>query len=76
MDSTTTTDKEVGNNTTYKTGAATVEVNSTLNIRKEAKTSAEKVGEYKNGDKVTILEVSGEWGKTDKGWINLKYVKY
>ena len=78
MDSTSssTTDKEVGNNTTYKTGAATVDVNSTLNIRKEAKTSAEKVGEYKNGDKVTILEVNGEWGKTDKGWINLKYVKY
>ena len=74
--STTTTEKEVGKNTTFKTGTATVEVNSTLTIRKEAKSSAEKVGSYKNGDKVTITEVSGEWGKTDKGWINLAYVKY
>ena len=61
--------------TTYKTGNATVTASS-LNIRKEAKSDGEKVGTYKNGDKVTILEVSGEWGKTDKGWINLKYVKY
>ena len=79
MDSTsssTTTEKEVGKNTTFKKGTATVEVNSTLTIRKEAKSSAEKVGSYKDGDKVTITEVSGEWGKTDKGWINLKYVKY
>ena len=66
----------VGKNTTFKKGEATVEVNSTLTIRKSASTSAEKVGTYKNGDKVTVTEVSGEWGKTDKGWINLRYVKY
>ena len=66
----------VGNNTTFKVGEATVKVNTTLTIRKEAKTEGEKVGSYANGDKVTITEVSGEWGKTDKGWINLRYVKY
>ena len=82
MDSTTssgsgtTTEKEVGKNTTFKTGTATVEVNTKLTIRKEAKSDGEKVGSYKNGDKVTITEVSGEWGKTDKGWISLKYVKF
>ena len=69
MDSTSST------TTTYKTGDATVTASS-LNIRKEAKSDGEKVGTYKNGDKVTILEVNGEWGKTDKGWISLKYVKY
>ena len=74
--SSTTTEKEVGKNTTFKTGTATVEVNTKLTIRKEAKSDGEKVGSYKNGDKVTITEVSGEWGKTDKGWISLKYVKF
>ena len=70
------TEDNVGKNTTYKTGDAVVEVNSSLTIRKSASTSAEKVGSYSNGDKVKITEVSGEWGKTDKGWINLKYVKF
>ena len=73
---TTTTEKELGKNTTFKTGTATVEVNSVLTIRKEAKSDGEKVGSYKNGTKVTITEVSGEWGKTDKGWISLKWVKF
>ena len=67
---------EIGKNTTYKTGTATVKVNSSLTIRKSASTSAEKVGSYKDGDKVTITEVDKEWGKTDKGWINLKYVVF
>lgn len=66
----------VGGNTTYKTGTATVVVNTTLTIRKEAKSSSDKVGSYANGDKVTITEVSGSWGKTDKGWISLNYVKF
>ena len=73
MDSTST---EVGSNTTYKTGTATVVVNSSLTIRKSASASSEKVGSYSNGDKVTITKVDGQWGQTDKGWINLKYVKY
>ena len=71
-----TTTSEVGKNTTFKVGTATVVVNSSLTIRKEAKASSEKVGSYTNGTTVSITEVSGEWGKTDKGWINLKYVKY
>lgn len=70
------TEDNVGKNTTFKTGDAVVEVNSTLTIRKSASTSAEKVGAYENGDKVKITEVSGEWGKTSKGWINLRYVKF
>ena len=70
-----------GGNTTFKVGKATVNVNSTLNVRKAAKADAEVVSYYNNGDSVEILEVSGEWGKVqyktgEYGWINLKYVKY
>ena len=58
----------------YATGSATVTVG--LNIRKEPDPSAEKVDVYKEGDRITILVVRDGWGKTDKGWINLDYVKY
>ncbi len=59
---------------TYTTG--TVTITSGLNIRKEPNAESEAVGTYTKGDIVTILEVNGEWGKTDKGWINLRYVSY
>ena len=58
----------------YATGSATVTVG--LNIREEPDSSAEKVDAYREGDRVTIMEVKDGWGKTDKGWINLDYVKY
>lgn len=59
---------------TYKTGKGTITA-STLKIRESGSLEAKQVGSYDKGDKVEILEVKGEWGKTDKGWINLKYVK-
>lgn len=58
----------------YTTGSATVTIG--LNIRQEPDPDSEKVDAYKDGDRVTILEVKDGWGKTDKGWINLDYVKY
>lgn len=58
----------------YATGSATVTVG--LNVREEPDPAAAKVDAYKKGDRVTILEVKDGWGKTDKGWINLNYVKY
>ena len=58
----------------YATGSATVTVG--LNIREEPDPSAEKVDVYREGDRVTIMVVRNGWGKTDKGWINLDYVKY
>lgn len=57
-----------------ETGTGTVTASS-LNIRKEANTDSEKVGAYEKGDTVKILEVKGDWGRTDKGWVNMKYVK-
>lgn len=56
----------------------TVKVNSSLTIRREAGTGYDSVGAYYNGDRVEILEQktvgSMVWGKTNKGWISLKYV--
>ena len=67
---------ELGKNKTFKKGTATVKVNTTLTIRKTASQKGEVVGSYKDGEKVKILKVDGEWGQTDKGWINLRYVVY
>ena len=58
----------------YTTGNATVTIG--LNIRKEPDPDAEKVDAYKEGERITIIEVKDSWGKTDKGWISLDYVKY
>ena len=46
-----------------------------LNIRTGPDTSYEAVGKYVNGDQVTITETKDGWGKTDKGWISMTYVK-
>lgn len=50
-----------------------------LNIRSGAGTSNAKVGTYTRGAQVTILETklvgSTLWGRTDRGWISLDYVK-
>lgn len=56
---------------TNQTGTITA---SQLNIRKGPGTSYETAGKYYNGDKVTITETKDGWGKTDKGWISMKYV--
>ena len=50
-----------------------------LNIRSAAGTKNAIVGSYAMGEKVEIYEtatVNGEsWGRTDKGWICLVFVK-
>ena len=52
---------------------------SSLNIRATAGTNGRYVGYYVKGAKIVILEkktVSGvQWGRTDKGWVCLTYVK-
>lgn len=57
---------------TYTTGEYTVTADA-LHYRKEANADSTALGTYKKDDKVTVTEVAGNWGKTDKGWINLKY---
>ena len=46
-----------------------------LNYRQGAGTKYPIVGAYKEKTVVKINEVVGNWGKTPKGWVNLKYVK-
>ena len=48
---------------------------SELNIRSGPGTNYKKTGTVKKGDKVVILEKSGNWGRTKDGWVSLKYVK-
>ena len=59
---------------TYSTGVGTI--TSGLNIRKEPDADSQSVGTYTEGDLVEIIEVKGHWGKTSKGWINLRYVNF
>lgn len=66
------TDAEGGIDQTNATGTITAE---TLNIRDGYGTDSEILGKYRKGDRVTILETYlNLWGRTDKGWISLKYV--
>ncbi len=51
-----------------------VVVASELNIRKDASKDSEKVGMYKYGERVNILDIKNGWGRTDKGWISMTYV--
>lgn len=60
-----------GNTTVVAKGIVTA---SELNIRDKAGTDGKKVGSYTNLARVEILEKSGSWGRTDKGWISLDYV--
>jgi len=46
---------------------------NSLRIRKGPGTNYPIIGGYWTGEKVMVLEVSGDWGRTDKGWINLNY---
>ena len=52
---------------------------SVLRIRKEATTASAVAGYYQEGDRVEILETkqvgSMLWGRTEKGWISMDYVR-
>ena len=72
----------VNNNTNIGSGSVTTNnttegvVTTGLNIRKDSNANSDAVGSYSKGDKVTILERSNGWGRTNKGWINLDYVDF
>ena len=56
---------------TYK-----VEVNvSALNIRAGASTSYKVVAQATKGKQYTILEIKGDWGRANEGWMYLPYTK-
>ena len=45
-----------------------------LNIRTAPGTGFDRVGCYRSGDRVGIIETNSGWGRTAKGWIYLGYV--
>lgn len=63
-----------GNGTTPANSQVGTVNTNTLNIRASASTNADKVGTYTFGDRITILETSNGWGRTDKGWVSMNYV--
>lgn len=65
------TNKDDDKTTTNTKGIITAKV---LNIRSEANGDSKVVGSYVKGDAVTILETKNGWGRTNKGWISMKYV--
>ena len=65
-----------GGNTSTTYGKSGTVTASELRIRQSAASTAAVVGSYKKGDKVTVLETSNGWGRTDKGWISLNYVSF
>lgn len=70
-------DNKDDDNTTTNTNTVNIKavvMASELNIRKEANTNGEKVGSYTYGNRITILETSNGWGRTDKGWVSMQYV--
>lgn len=73
-----------GNNTVtpepaFKATVGTVIKASSVNLRKEPGIKYDKTGTAKKGEKLLITETvkvgSATWGKTDKGWIHMYYVK-
>ncbi len=77
----TNTNMNTNTNTTTVTGngsttvvAKGIVIASQLNIRSSASQDSDRVGSLSYGDRVEILEKSGNWGRTSKGWISLNYV--
>ena len=67
---------EVKEESAYTTGVYKVTAD-TLNVRKGAGSSYDKVGTLKKGEAYTITKVSGSWGylKSGLGWIHLGYTE-
>ena len=68
--------------TTVVPGGSSVNVNNEvtvtatqLNVRQGPGTGYAKVGSLDGGDRVTIQEIQGNWGRIGKGWISLNYVR-
>lgn len=54
--------------------SAKITANSGLNIRSGASEGYKRVGIYLKDQTIKITKESNGWGKTDKGWISLKYI--
>ena len=68
------TDETKPSETTTQTIKGVITANG-LNIREGSSKNTKIVGNYSKGEVVTILEQKNGWGRTDKGWILMDYVK-
>ena len=46
-----------------------------LNIRSGAGMQFDPVGVYTKDTICELIEIQGNWGKTNRGWISLEYVQ-
>lgn len=46
-----------------------------LNIRKGPGSKYESIGTFGKGNKIAVFEIQDGWGRTDKGWVSMKYTK-
>ena len=82
----TTTTPGAGTTTTPSTGTTTpvnklgtITGTGEVRLRSEPGTGSKQVGTMKKGERVVILETTkvgnATWGKTEKGWVHMYYVK-
>lgn len=70
------TSKVSNNNKNTKSNLYKIATGSkNLNIRKGPSTKNKIVGSYKKGTLVKVTSIKNGWGKTNKGWIYLKYCR-
>lgn len=60
-------------NPSYKVYQVTA---NALNIRSKSNASSKILGQFGKGNIVCVFETEGDWGRTDRGWINLKYTTW
>ena len=68
-----TEESQVTQTTEFKQKYVKVTSELGLNIRKEPEVSSEKVGAINYGDEVLVIEDTGEWYKTELGFIYKLY---
>lgn len=62
------------NNANTGNGKKGIVIANGLNVRSQANTTSDIVGNLAYGTRVTILETNNGWGKTGLGWISMNYV--
>ncbi len=67
--------KIASNTTANKTRTMTVTAGIGLNVRSGPGTKYKILGAYKYGTKVTVYSTTGNWAKTNKGYMCLTYLK-
>ena len=59
----------------YSPGRYMISDEEGLNIRESPSANSKRLGVYLYKEIVYVTEVSGNWGRTDKGWICMDYVR-